>query len=151
MKLIDALKEIGNDSNKFAVRGTDDEGLRYHKERDTIFTCDSKTGEYEDTRFKCFWTYEMLNRDGWEIKTAVVKPKYKIGDRFLLNDLLLQKTEKGQTYSIVKSENAIGQIVTWNSDVNGNVIYTVSTGGIAFPLILTEEYLGKLDMVVSQK
>lgn len=152
MKLIDALKEIGNDSNKFAVNKINTKilGIRYCKEKDDVIDCNRVTGEYVADHLLLIWDYRMLDSDGWEIKT-VVRPKYKIGDRFLLNDLSMQKTEKGQTYSIVKSENVIGKIITWASDENENVIYTVSTGGITFPLILTEEYLEELDMVVSQK
>lgn len=152
MKLIDALKEIGSDSNKFAVNEINTKilGIRYCKEKDDVISCDRTTGEYVKILPLLVWDYRMLDSDGWEIKNSVA-PKYKIGDRFLLNDLSLQKTEKGQTYSIVKSENVIGQIIACDYDVNGNAIYTVATGGVTFPLILTEEYLGELDMVVSQK
>lgn len=150
MKLIDTLKEIGNDSNKFAIDHVHTYGIRYNPNRHDMVSCNKDTGEYLDGACFLSWDYPSLLSIDWEIKT-VVKPKYKIGDRFLLNDLSLQKTKPNQTYSIVKYENVIGEIITWNSDANGNVIYTVSTGGIAFPLILTEEYLEKLDMVVSQK
>ena len=149
MKLIDALKEIGNDSSKFAIDHVHTYGIRYKPNRHDMFICNKDTGEYLNEEFLS-WDYPSLFSDDWEIKT-VVKPKYKIGDRFLFNDLSLQKTKPAQTYSIVKYENVIGEIITWDSDANGNVIYTVSTGGLTLPLILTEEYLEKLDMVVSQK
>lgn len=152
MKLIDVLKEIGNDSNKFAVNKINTEilGIRYCKEKDDVISCNRTTGEYVVGLSLLIWDYRMLYSDGWEIET-VVNPKYKIGDKFLLNDLCKQemKTDGLNTTSIMK--NIIGEIITWASDANGNVIYTVSTGGITLPLILTEEYLGKLDMVVSQK
>ena len=139
MKLIDALKEIGNDSNKFAIDHVHTYGIRYKANRHDMVSCNKDTGEYLDGSCYLRWDYPFLLSDGWEIKT-IVKPKYKIGDRFLLNDL-----------SFVKYENVIGEIITWDSDANGNVIYTVSTGGHTFPLILTEKYLEKFDMVVSQK
>ena len=152
MKLIDVLKEIGSDSDKFAVNKINTEilGIRYCKGKDDMINCNRITGEYVEGLPLLIWAYRMLDSDGWEIKT-VVKPKYKIGDRFLFNDSCKQemKTDGLNTTSIMK--NIIGEIITWASDENENVIYTVSTGGITFPLILTEEYLEELDMVVSQK
>lgn len=152
MKLIDALREIGSDSNKFTVNKINTEilGIRYRKKKDDMINCNRTTGEYVEDPPLLFWNYRMLDSDGWEIKT-VVKPKYKIGDRFLFNHLYTKKTKTDQTYPIVKCENVIVEIITWVSDANGNVIYTLSTGGIALLLILTEEYLEELDMVVYQE
>ena len=150
MKLIDALKEIGNDSNKFAIDHVHTYGIRYNPNRHDMVSCNKDTGGYLDGVCFLSWDYPSLLSIDWEIKT-VVKPKYKIGDRFLFNHLYTKKTKTDQTYSIVKCENVIVEIITWVSDANGNVIYTLSTGGITLPLILTEEYLEKLDMVVSQK
>lgn len=150
MKLIDALKEIGSDSNKYAIDHVHTYGIRYKPNRHNMVSCNKDTGEYLDGICFLSWDYPSLSSNDWEIKT-VINPKYKIGDRFLLNDLCIQemKTDGLNTTSIMK--NIIGEIITWASDANGNVIYTVSTGGITFPLILTEEYLEKLPMVVSQE
>ena len=152
MKLIDALREIGSDSNKFTVNKINTEilGIRYRKKKDDMINCNRTTGEYVEDPPLLFWNYRMLNRDGWEIKT-VVKPKYKIGDRFLFNHLYTKKTKTDQTYPIVKCENVIVEIITLVSDANGNVIYTLSTGGATFTLILPEEYLEELAMVVSEE
>ena len=152
MKLIDALKEIGNDSNKFAVNKINTKilGIRYCKEKDDVIDCNRVTGEYVADHLLLIWDYRMLDSDGWEIKT-VVRPKYKIGDRFLLNDLFQQVAITDGSSSTTISKSVIGKIITYYNDASGHVLYTVSTGGITFPLILTEECLEKLDMVVSQE
>lgn len=150
MKLIDTLKEIGNDSNKFAIDHVHTYGIRYNPNRHDMVSCNKDTGEYLDGICFLSWDYPSLSSNDWEIKT-VIAPKYKIGDRFLLNNLFQQVSKTDESSSTTISKNAIGEIITYNNDANGNVMYIVSTGGIAFPLILTEEYLEELDMVVSQK
>lgn len=152
MKLIDALREIGSDSNKFTVNKINTEilGIRYRKKKDDMINCNRTTGEYVEGPPLLFWDYRMLDSDGWEIKT-VVKPKYKIGDRFLFKKLGQQEVKTDGSSSTTISKSVIGEIITYYNDASGHVLYTVSTGGITFPLILTEEYLEKLDMVVSQK
>ena len=150
MKLIDALKEIGSDSNKYTIDHVHTYGIRYKPNRHDMVSCNKDTGEYLDGICFLSWDYPSLLSNDWEIKT-VIAPKYKIGDRFLLNNLFQQVSKTDESSSTTISKNAIGEIITYNNDANGNVMYIVSTGGIAFPLILTEEYLEKLDMVVSQK
>lgn len=152
MKLIDALKEIGSDSNKFAVNknNTKEHGIRYCKEKNDVINCNRVTGEYIEGFSLLIWDYRMLSNNDWEIKT-IVTPKYKIGDRFLFKKLGQQEVKTDGSSSITISKSVIGEIITYYNDASGHVLYTVSTGGITFPLILTEEYLEKLDMVVSQK
>ena len=77
MKLIDALKEIRNDSNKFAVNEINTKilGIRYCKEKDDVISCDRTTGEYVKILPLLVWDYRMLDSDGWEIKNSVAQIK----------------------------------------------------------------------------
>ena len=145
MRLIDALLVVGKDSSKFAIRNCEI-GIRYNKKRDLMVYCDIKTGEYSDVESTSIWSYGNLFDDGWEVK-AVINPKYKIGDRFLLSDLCYENVEMGKTVSKTMFNNPIGEIIA--SCYDGEKIrYIVSLNGKGFPLLLTEDYLSKLDMVV---
>lgn len=136
MRLIDALIEVGKDSSKFAIRDCSI-GIRYNKNRNLMVYCDIETGKYSDIEATSVWSYGSLFDVGWEVKAvkAVINPKYKIGDRFLLTDLCY--------------ENTIGEIIASYYD-GEKIRYTVSLNGKGFPLLLTDDYLNKLDMVVSQ-
>ena len=150
MKLIDALKVIASDSNKYAIDHVHTYGITYKPNRHNMVSCNKDTGEYLDGICFLSWDYPSLLSNDWEIKT-VVKPKYKIGDRFLFNKLGQQEVKTDGSSSTTISKSVIGEIITYYNDASGYVLYTVSTGGITLPLILTEECLGKLDMVVSQE
>ena len=115
----------------------------------SLVSCNKDTGEYLDGVCFLSWDYPSLLSNDWEIKT-VVKPKYKIGDRFLFKKLGQQEVKTDGSSSTTISKSVIGEIITYYNDASGHVLYTVATGGITLPLILTEECLEKLDMVVSQ-
>lgn len=147
MRLIDALIEAGKDTSKFVVYHNRI-GIRYNKERDIMVYCDSKTGKYSNIESTSVWSYRNLFDDGWKVKT-IVNPKYKIGDRFLLPHLFYDGLETNGSISHTTLNNAIGEIMTSYYD-GKEMRYTVSLDGKGFPLLLTEDYLNKLDMVVSQ-
>lgn len=92
MKLIDALKEIGSDSNKYTIDHVHTYGIRYKPNRHDMVSCNKDTGEYLDGVCFLSWDYPSLLSNDWEIKT-VVKPKYKIGDRFLFKKLGQQEVK----------------------------------------------------------
>ena len=78
---------------------------------------------------------KILADDKWSKRKIVEKavvPKYKIGDRFLLYD-------------------TVGKIIGCHQDnKKEKVVYTVSFNKLYSPILLNEDYLSKLDMVVSQ-
>ena len=93
---------------------------------------------------------EMTEDDSWKIKSIIpIVQKYKIGDRFLLSDLCYSETKTDGSISKTTLKNTIGEIIASYYD-GKEMRYTVSLNGKGFPLLLTEDYLNKLDMVVSQ-
>lgn len=68
-------------------------------------------------------------------------------------DLIVEEAhldvEMGKTVSKTICNNTIGEIIASYYD-GEKVRYTVSLNGKGFPLLLTEDYLNKLDIVVSQ-
>lgn len=147
MKLIDALLDVGKDSSKFAIRDNEI-AIRYNKKRNLMVYCDRETGKYSDIEFTSIWGYGSLFDDGWKVKT-VVDPKYKVGDKFLINHLGCE---------ICCQETVISKQVSSNVvvEVNGyyvkedRILYTVCSEDKRIILVLNEEYLSNLDMVVSQ-
>lgn len=152
MKLIDALREIGSDSNKFTVNKINTEilGIRYRKKKDDMINCNRTTGEYVAGLPLLIWDYRMLDSDGWEIKT-IVTPKYKIGDRFLFNTLGYDISKEDGTFLNQTYTNVIGKIADWHCNNLGEILYKVSLENTKSDLLLGEEYLEELDMVVSQE
>lgn len=97
---------------------------------------------------------KILADDKWSKRKIIAKsvvPKYKIGDRFLLSDMYYEKSNMLKAVSSMTFKKIIGKIIScYCDDDTGNMLYTVSLGGAGFPLLLNEDYLSKLDMVVSQ-
>lgn len=62
-----------------------------------------------------------------------------------------EKSNMLKAVSSMTFKKVIGEIIScYCDDDTGNMLYTVSLGGAGFPLLLNEDYLSKLDMVVSQ-
>lgn len=135
-------------------------GMRKCKDLGDAFVyCYPETGKFVEehisrTGYKRVVLCEkILADDKWhkrKIVTEPVVPKYKIGDRFLLLDLCSENIKMGKTVSKTTFDHPIGEIIAFCYDTKtGNILYTVSTK-TGFPLLLNENYLSKLDMVVSQ-
>lgn len=130
-------------------------GMRKCKDLGDAFVyCYPETGKFVEehidrTGYKRVVLCEKLLADDKWHKRTLTKPKYKIGDRFLLPDLCYSVTRPDGSISNTTFENTIGEIVASYYD-GENIRYTVSLNGKGFPLLLTEDYLNKLDMVVSQ-
>lgn len=147
MKLIDVLKEIKDDSNKYAMpKDMSKFGYRYKNGRCMIFDCCNM--KYYKTGEEFYFTEKELFSDDWDTR-IIVTPKYKIGDRFLFSDLYYSKAETNGSISKTTLKNTIGEIIAQYYD-GEKMQYTVSLNGKSFPLLLTEDYLNKLDMVISQ-
>ena len=147
MRLIDALLEVGEDSSKYAVRDWG-VGIRYNKERDIMVYCDKETGKYSNLGSLSVWSHENLFTDGWEVRT-VVEPKYKIGDKFLINHLGYEMCHQMMAISKQVFSNAVVEVNGYYVKEN-NIFYTVCSEDEGITLVLNEEYLSNLDMVVSQ-
>lgn len=145
MKLIDALKEIEKDHKKYMQYEDSYFGYRYRDNHCVPFDCYKMN--YIDPENRIVFYDSDLFGDGWTIH--VIEHRYKIGDRFLIPDLCYENVKMGKTVSKTMFNNLIGEIIA--SCYDGEKIrYTVSLNGKGFPLLLTEDYLNKLDMVVSQ-
>lgn len=82
MKLVEALQEIKNHVNKVAIKELAVIGYRYDNEKCRMY--DIRDQHYlPDSRIVSFCEEELFS-NGWKIVDAV-KPKYKIGDRFVLD------------------------------------------------------------------
>lgn len=127
---------------------------------DAFVYCHPATGEFVK-EYKDYTGYKrvvlckkILADDTWNKRKIVrntVTPKYKIGDRFLLSDMYYGESKILKASLNTTLKNVVGKIIAYyQDDEEGNVLYTVSLGGASFPLLLNEDYLSKLDMVVSQ-
>lgn len=127
MRLFDLLDKLMNNENLYAIKDESMFGVRYRKH--SGFMICGRDGTYVEHPYT--FDKEMTEDDSWLIKSVVI-PKYKIGDRFLLYD-------------------TVGKIIGCHQDnKKGKVVYTVSFNKLYSPILLNEDYLSKLDMVVSQ-
>lgn len=148
MKLIDVLKEIKDNSNKYAMpKDMSKFGYRYKNGKCMIF--DYYNMKYYKIGEEFYFTEKELFSDDWNVR-IIVTPKYKMGDRFLLPDLCSENVQMDKTVSTTIFNNTMREIIASYYD-GEKVRYTVSLNGNGFPLLLTEDYLNELDMVVSQK
>lgn len=149
MRLIDALLEIGKDDSKYAINNRR-YGIRYNKDKDSMFYCDRETGEYINYIIDTSgWDYDNLFADGWETKT-VIAPKYKIGDRFLFKNLGYNISKQEKTVLSQTFTNIIGEIKRYTYIEPDRIFYLIHLEDGKSSLLLNEEYLSNLDMVVSQ-
>lgn len=136
-------------------------GMRKCKDLGDAFVyCYPETGKFVEehidrTGYKRVILCDKILADNKWSKRKIVRksvvPKYKIGDRFLLPDLYYGESKILKAALNATLKNVIGEIIAYyQDDEEGNVLYTVSLGGASFPLLLNEDYLSKLDMVVSQ-
>ena len=146
MKLIDALRQIKSDSNKIAKKQYSTKGYRYSDGECKLY--DMQNQFYIPLSQTIMFYAADLFEDGWEVVDAILQ-KYKIGDRFILSDLYYSETKTDGLISNTTLKNTIGEIIASYYD-GEKIRYTVSLNGKGFPLLLTEDYLNKLDMVVSQ-
>ena len=147
MRLIEALLEAGKDTRKFAIS---DLGfaIRYNKDRDLMVYCNKETGKYSNVGSLSIWSHENLFSDGWEVK-AVTAPKYKIGDKFLINKLGSEiYRQKAVIFNQVYS-NVVVKVREYYVKED-KILYTVISEDKGITLVLSEEYLDKLDMVATQ-
>lgn len=159
MKLIELI-ESGIDYDDILYHDGWALGIRMCKDLcDAFVYCYPETGKLveesiDPTGYKRVVLYKkILSDDKWtkrKIAKKDVLPKYKIGDRFLLPDLCSEDTVMGKSVSKTIFNNPIGEIIESYYD-GEKMQYTVSLNGKGWPLLLTEDYLSKLDMVVSQE
>ena len=160
MKLIELIEQ-GVDYDDILYHDDWALGMRMCKDLGNAFVyCYPENGKFVEehvdrTGYKRVVLCEkILSDDKWNKRKIVrktVTPKYKIGDRFLLSDMYYGQTNMLKAASSMAFKNMIGEIIAYYQDnEEGNVLYTVSLGGASFPLLLNEDYLSKLDMVVSQ-
>ena len=150
MKLIDALKEIKNNPNKYAKNeDTYIMGYRYKDGKCTIFDYNHMT--YIPTDSNISFSENELFYDGWVVKN-IISPKYKIGDRFVIEATQGSKISWG---SIIWNcvYNAIGTI----SDIkyDDQYIYTLTYKDYlgkkgTLTKEISEKELSTYDLVVSQ-
>lgn len=154
MKLIELIEQ-GVDYDDILYHDDWALGMRMCKDLGNAFVyCYPETGklvkEHRDpTGYKrVVLCKKILADDKWH-KRTLVEPKYKVGDRFLLSDLFYSESKTDGSTSHTTVKNTIGEIIASYYD-GEKMRYTVSLNGKGFPLLLTEDYLNKLDMVVSQ-
>ena len=160
MKLIELIESgVTNDDILYHDGWT--LGMRMCKELGGVFIyCYPETGKFVEEHIdrtgykRVVLCDKILADDRWtkrKIAKKPVIPKYKIGDRFLLLDLYYEESKILNAALNATLKNVVGEIIAYyQDDEKGNVLYTVSLGGASFPLLLNEDYLSKLDMVVSQ-
>lgn len=144
MRLFDLLDKLMNNENLYAIKDESMFGVRYRKH--SGFMICGRDGTYVEHPYT--FDKEMTEDDSWLI-TFASTPKYKIGDRFLFSDLYYSEAETNGSISKTTLKNTIGEIIAQYYD-GEKMQYTVSLNGNSFPLLLTEDYLNRLDMVVSQ-
>ena len=142
MRLFDLLDKLMNNENLYAIKDKSMFGVRYRKH--SGFMICGRDGTYVEHPYT--FDKEMTEDDSWKIKSM---QKYKVGDRFLLSDLFYSESKTDGSTSHTTVKNTIGEIIASYYD-GEKMRYTVSLNGKGFPLLLTEDYLNKLDMVVSQ-
>lgn len=145
MKLIDALKEIEKEHKRYTQYKNSYFGYRYRDNQCVPFDCYKM--KYIDPVNRIVFYDSDLFGNGWVIHT--VEPRYKIGDRFLLPDLYSSVSNTNGTITNTTFKNAIGEIIALYYD-GDKMQYTVTLNGNGFPLLLDEDYLSKLDIVVSK-
>ena len=146
MRLFDLLDKLMNNENLYAIKDKSMFGVRYRKH--SGFLICGKDGTYVEHHYT--FDKEMTEDDLWKIKSIIpIVQKYKVGDRFLLSDLFYSESKTDGSTSHTTVKNTIGEIIASYYD-GEKMRYAVSLNGKGFPLLLTEDYLKKLDMVVSQ-
>ena len=146
MRLFDLLDKLMNNENLYAIKDKSMFGVRYRKH--SGFMICGKDGTYVEHHYT--FDKEMTEDDLWKIKSIIpIVQKYKVGDRFLLSDLFYSESKTDGSTSHTTVKNTIGEIIASYYD-GEKMRYAVSLNGKGFPLLLTEDYLKKLDMVVSQ-
>lgn len=146
MRLFDLLDKLMNNENLYAIKDKSMFGVRYRKH--SGFMICGRDGTYVEHPYT--FDKEMTEDDSWKIKSIIpIVQKYKVGDRFLLSDLFYSESKTDGSTSHTTVKNTIGEIIASYYD-GEKMRYTVSLNGKGFPLLLTEDYLNKLDMIVSQ-
>lgn len=147
MRLFELLDKLMNNENLYAIKDESMFGVRYRKH--SGFMICGRNGTYVEHPYT--FDKEMTEDDSWVIKSAVI-PKYKIGDRFVVNAI---QESKVSWDSIIWNcvYNAVGTIS--NIKYDDQYIYTLiykdylSEKGTLTKEI-SEKELSTYDMVVSQ-
>ena len=125
LKLIDALKEIKNNSNKVAKKQYSTSGYRYNDDKCKLY--DTKNQRYLPLSQTIIFYEEDLFTEGWEV-VSVMNPIFKIGDKFVLEDV--HGSVINFDHVLIKTiYNAIATIT--NIKFDGNYIYTLTAKNLA--------------------